>query len=196
MTTPRLPISDVRSLRALAHPARQALIEALATHGSLTATEASELIDESPSNCSFHLRQLARAGLVEPAASQDGRTRPWQAVPFGIGIDADALADPEYTATAGAVSDLWTARQAAAEVDWARRAGAEPIAWRQAAMSSMTFRWLTVEELTALQADFDALLSRHRERRDPSQRPPGSRPVRVHASAFPVGPAGGGPPDA
>jgi DNA-binding transcriptional ArsR family regulator len=42
-------------LRALSHPVRLALLEALAT-GPLTATEAGELIDETPTTCSFHLR--------------------------------------------------------------------------------------------------------------------------------------------
>jgi DNA-binding transcriptional ArsR family regulator len=48
-------ISDARALRALSHPVRLALLEALAT-GPLTATEAGELIDETPTTCSFHLR--------------------------------------------------------------------------------------------------------------------------------------------
>ncbi len=189
MTTPvRRQISDVETLRAFAHPARIQLIDVLAKHGALTATQASELIGESPSNCSFHLRQLARCGLIEPAPVTDGRTRPWQAVPFGIGDDIDALDDAEFTATAAAVSDLWIARQAEAEADWTRRSPAEPTHWRRAAMSSYGYRWLTADELAEYQREVERLLERFRERRDPALRPEGSRPVRLYASAFPTGP--------
>ncbi len=124
-TPPARRIADAQTLRALAHPARLALIDALVVHGSLTATEASELIGESPSNYSFHLRQLGRFGLIEPAPSTDARNRRWQVVAGGIGVDGDGLADAGF-----------------------------------------------------------------RERRDPAQRPLGSRPVRAYFSAYPAaGPA-------
>lgn len=195
MTIERRPINDVETLRALAHPARLSLIEVLAEHGSLTATQASALIGESPSNCSFHLRQLARYGLIEQAANGDGRSRPWQVVPFGIGIDVEALHDAEFSAVASAVGDLWSARQAAAENAWTHRMAAEPADWRRASMSSFTFRWLTVSELAELQEDLDEVMARFRERRDPGLRPPGARPVRVYASAFPTGPPRPDPTD-
>jgi hypothetical protein len=49
-------------MRALAHPLRVALIEASsqAETRTLTATEASDLLGESPANCAFHLRTLAK----------------------------------------------------------------------------------------------------------------------------------------
>lgn len=184
--SPRTRISDAQSLRALAHPARVALIEALAVHGSLTATEASDLIGESPSNCSFHLRQLARYGLIEAAPSTDARQRPWQVVDGGIGVDVSLLDDAEFNAAAAAVNELWLARQAAAEVDWTRRSALEPKSWREAAISDLAVRWLTVAELARLQERVDDLLLEFRERRDPAQRPAGARPVRAYFSAFPA----------
>ena len=63
-------ISDVDTLRALAHPTRIALLETFVIRGAMTATEASEHVGESPSSCSFHLRQLQRFGFVE-----EGRRR-------------------------------------------------------------------------------------------------------------------------
>src|SRR5690606_6701644 len=65
---PELPVHEVResqALRALAHPLRIRLLEELAIGGELTATQAAERVDESPANCSWHLRQLARYGFVE-----------------------------------------------------------------------------------------------------------------------------------
>jgi DNA-binding transcriptional ArsR family regulator len=52
-------ISDPRTMRALAHPVRLALLEALRREGPLTATSAAELLDDSPGNMSWHLQTLA-----------------------------------------------------------------------------------------------------------------------------------------
>ena len=65
-------------MRALAHPVRLALLEALTDAGQLTATEAGERVGESPANTSFHLRQLAKYGFVEEAEGGTGRRRPWK----------------------------------------------------------------------------------------------------------------------
>src|SRR5215831_7968530 len=73
---PHLEVRDPRMMRALAHPLRVALIEAIgqADTGTLTATEASDLLGESPANCAFHLRTLAKYGFVEEAgAAASGR---------------------------------------------------------------------------------------------------------------------------
>ena len=58
-------LTDPRAMRAVAHPIRIALLEVLGSEGPLTATEAGELIGESPTTCSFHLRQLAKYGFIE-----------------------------------------------------------------------------------------------------------------------------------
>jgi predicted ArsR family transcriptional regulator len=60
-------------MRAVAHPVRLALLEALAQHQPMTATQAGEAIGESPTTCSFHLRMLAKYGVVEEAGSGPGR---------------------------------------------------------------------------------------------------------------------------
>ena len=58
-------LTDPRAMRAVAHPVRIALLEVLGTEGPLTATQAGEHIGESPTTCSFHLRQLAKYGFIE-----------------------------------------------------------------------------------------------------------------------------------
>ena len=72
-------LRDPRALRALAHPIRIRLLGLLRREGPLTATEAGRRIDESSGSASYHLRQLARFGLVEDAAGGHGRERPWRA---------------------------------------------------------------------------------------------------------------------
>ena len=74
----RTDLTDPRAIRALAHPLRWALLEALAEAGTLTATQASDMLGESPANCAFHLRTLAKYGFVEEAGGGRGRERPWR----------------------------------------------------------------------------------------------------------------------
>ncbi|MGH3444839.1 MAG: winged helix-turn-helix domain-containing protein, partial [Nocardioidaceae bacterium] len=57
-------VQDAAALKALSHPLRVALLGALVTEGPMTATQAAALLDESPSNCSWHLRKLAEHGFV------------------------------------------------------------------------------------------------------------------------------------
>ena len=53
-------ISDPRALRALAHPARLAILQHLVLDGPATATECAEVAGLSPSACSYHLRQQSQ----------------------------------------------------------------------------------------------------------------------------------------
>ena len=92
-------VTDPRAMRALAHPIRLALLEALADAGTLTATEAGERVGESPANASFHLRQLAKYGYVEEAEKGAGRRRPWKLRQLGLRF-TDVHDDPA-TAEAG-----------------------------------------------------------------------------------------------
>src|SRR5580658_8301752 len=68
-----------RSIRALVHPARMAIIDALATGDELTATQCAELTGLSPSATAYHLKFLERYGVAEPAPPRpDRRERPWR----------------------------------------------------------------------------------------------------------------------
>ncbi|MGW4383591.1 winged helix-turn-helix domain-containing protein [Kitasatospora sp. NPDC004531] len=59
------------------HPVRIALLDLLAEAGTVTSTGAAARLGLSSGLCSFHLRQLARYGLVEEVP-QGGRARPWR----------------------------------------------------------------------------------------------------------------------
>src|ERR1700691_4382562 len=90
-------LTDPRALRAYAHPVRMKLMGLLRTRGPLTATRAAELLGESSGTCSFHLRQLAKYGLVEEAGGGTGRQKPWRATTTSTAWDAIAET-PEATA--------------------------------------------------------------------------------------------------
>jgi DNA-binding transcriptional ArsR family regulator len=70
---------DAKAIRALAHPARLIVIDALYDRGlALTATAAAELAGITPSAMSYHLRALERFGIVRRAdPGGDARERPW-----------------------------------------------------------------------------------------------------------------------
>lgn len=83
-------IDDVRTMRALAHPDRVAILLFLLSGDPKTATACAEEIDASPSACSYHLRELERFGVVERAEpSGDGRERPWRATAAGFSVGKD-----------------------------------------------------------------------------------------------------------
>jgi len=184
-------ISDVRTLRALAHPVRVSLVEVLSLEGPMTATQAGELIGESPTTCSFHLRQLAKYGIVEEAGGGKGRERPWKMTSLGMTIPTTDDAETELAA--GAVSRLFRERQLARYQQWLESRAIYPKRWRKAAGESEHLFYVTAEELESLNEELMALLiPRFSDRRtDPAARPPGAVPVEMLIFAYPIAP----PPD-
>src|SRR3984885_5559001 len=98
-------LGDAKALRAYAHPVRMKLIVALWTRGALTATQAGRLLGESSGTCSFHLRQLAKYGLVEETGEGTGREKPWRATPTPTTWD-HVQQDPEAAAAAGLLTEV------------------------------------------------------------------------------------------
>jgi DNA-binding transcriptional ArsR family regulator len=179
-------VSDVRALRALAHPVRIALLEILTIEGPLTATEAAERIGESPTTCSFHLRQLAKYNFVEEAGGGKGRARPWRVTSTYLQFSAHD--DPELEVASNALIRLFRDRQLDRYRTWLETKAMFPLPWRQAAGESDLVFYVTADELKALNHELMAfLLPRFRDRlTDPSQRPDGSVPVEMLVFSYPV----------
>src|SRR3954468_13206510 len=100
-----IELNDARSLRAYAHPLRMRLIGLLRTEGPMTATQAAARLGDNVPNCSFHLRQLAKYGLVERAPGADQRERPWQATAQYTSWDDDSD-DPAIKAAADQLNSV------------------------------------------------------------------------------------------
>jgi DNA-binding transcriptional ArsR family regulator len=94
-------LRDPRALRALAHPTRLSLVGLLRVEGPLTATRAAQLLGESSASMSFHLRQLAKYGLVEEAGGGKGRERPWRATAMFTNLP-DVAENPDIAVAGGA----------------------------------------------------------------------------------------------
>ncbi|HEY2578406.1 MAG TPA: helix-turn-helix domain-containing protein [Streptosporangiaceae bacterium] len=189
----RLPLrhlTDARTMRALSHPVRIALLEQLTIGGAMTATEVGERIGESPTTCSFHLRQLAKYGWVEEAGGGKGRARPWRMASIGFRTSS-THDDPDTDIAASALLRLFRERQLARYETWMGTRGSYPRVWQDAVSDSEYIFYLTPDELRELNDTLHAtIVSRLDEKRltDPSQRPPGSLPIEVLTFGYPIEP--------
>lgn len=178
-------LTDPRELRAMTHPVRLALLEALNLNQVLTATEAGELIGESPTTCSFHLRQLAKYGFVEEAGDAPGRRRPWRLVSQGVRFSA-AAGDPEMGAASTALEGLLVQRWFDRFSQWQRTRNHFPVEWQDAAMVGEALVHLAPAELLEVAAEMLAIVDRFQARNtDPSLRPADSRPVEILTFGYP-----------
>jgi DNA-binding transcriptional ArsR family regulator len=167
-----------RSIRALAHPARLAIIDALATGDELTATQCAELTGLSPSATAYHLKLLERYGFAETAPPRpDRRERPWRGTgrPTQVYLDGST---PAGAAAAAVVAAAYFDMTRAVALEFAEGEHSEPEEWRNAALDNADL-WLTAEEMERVSQEMGAVLEPYRGREPGSGRPVGSRRVRV-----------------
>jgi DNA-binding transcriptional ArsR family regulator len=187
-------LTDPRTLRAYAHPVRLALIGLLRTEGPLTATAAGELLGESSGTCSFHLRQLAKYGLVEEAAGGTGREKPWQATAQLTDVPV-ATDDPKLAAAGVELRTVLAEQYFAGLARWLASSPKEPPQWQEAAEFGDRLLYLTAAELTRLGAQVNALLDEYLDRlAQPELRPDGARRIKYVMVAFPDDPRRPRPP--
>jgi predicted ArsR family transcriptional regulator len=176
-------VRDVDALKALAHPLRTALLGHLLSTGPRTASECAETVGSSASNCSYHLRQLAKFGFVERADTSDGRERPWRATEvgfeFGAFDDDPAVRTAQDALLAHGLTEDNRLMQAFLD-----RQSELPREWLLAAAHHGYALQVTPEELTGLLEQVDDLLRPYvvpvRE-----DAPEGSAPVHLGIRAFP-----------
>jgi predicted ArsR family transcriptional regulator len=178
-------LTDPRALRAYAHPVRLKLVALLRTEGPLTATRAAELLGESSGTCSFHLRQLAKYGLVEEAGGGTGREKPWRARTTSTAWNAVAQT-PELAAATGLVNTVIAEGYFEQLMRWLEASPDQPPEWREAAMLGDRILYVTAEELAELGRRVREMVDQYFERQvRPELRPAGSRLVTWLHLAFP-----------
>ncbi|MGI5335937.1 winged helix-turn-helix domain-containing protein [Streptomyces sp. CA-181903] len=178
------------------HPVRVALLDLLAEAGTLTSTEAAARLGHSSGLCSFHLRQLARHGLIEEVPHQGGRARPWRLrwgspEPSGRPVRSDRAdradrADRsahdesvEFPALARGLEDE-SYRQ------WLVHRQQAPAEWQRADSFSAVLH-LTPAEAAELSASVRRLFAAYRDReQDPAARPRGAVAVAAISRLFPL----------
>lgn len=177
-------VTDPRAIRALAHPARLAVLEELTQRGELTATDCAAVAGLSPSAMSYHLRSLEKWGFVERApGSGDGRERPWRATAHGWRIDD--MPDEGSSAAADTILGSIFDRRRREFAEWNDHESAQPPDWKDVAVVNTSTLWVTAEEAAELVAAQSAVLDRFQDRSG-DERPAGSRRVRVTHLVVPL----------
>jgi DNA-binding transcriptional ArsR family regulator len=177
-------LTDARAMRALAHPVRIAILEVLHAEGTATPTECGRQVGESPQSCSYHLRSLAKYGLVRRAASEDGRETRWELAAAGFRFSPARATAPEVQAAAQALAARMLERDDAIVSDYLAREHELDADWRDAAVFGSGSVYVTVDELRELQLSLERLLAPYR-RPAPADRPDGARRVHVLTRAVP-----------
>ncbi|MFF8904274.1 ArsR/SmtB family transcription factor [Streptomyces olivaceoviridis] len=173
-------ITDIGTLKALAHPLRMRLYRLLFVAEVATASQLAEQVGEAVSLVSYHLRKLAEHGLVEEAEprSADARERWWQPSSEGVTIrDEDFRDAPEKAAAHLAASRMFLDERA----HWGP-------GWNTAAHDSESLLRLTAGELAELKKDLTDLLKRYDERgraREAAGDTEGREHVALHVYGFP-----------
>jgi DNA-binding transcriptional ArsR family regulator len=162
-------------------------MELLTVSGPLTATQLAERLDETPANCSWHLRKLAEHAFVEEAGGGIGRQRPWQVSRIGLAWD-DEDATPTQLRAGRALEDMLLQRQLARFQQALTLLRDEPdTRWSDTAYTLQSAGWLTAQELDEIGEQIKTLLERYADRvTDPSKRPAGSRLCEMVAWGAPL----------
>lgn len=153
----------------------------------MTASQLADRLDETPANCSWHLRKLAEHELIEEAQGGTGRQRPWQMRAIGL-TWGDGDAGPEERRAGDALSRVMLQRWVDRFLDATERAEGE---WREAGTATQTMGYLTAAELEeVIRQVTDAIRGFEDRIEDADLRPEGARLVELvaFASAIEVAP--------
>lgn len=169
-------LTDASAVRALAHPARLAVIDALYAGEVLTATQCAALAGITPSAMSYHLRALEKHGIVVRAEpSGDGRERPWMRAGDRL---STALRDQGRTGRgAAAAAGLLVEQSMALDSERLRRAMASDggvDAWARTTTYSRDLLVLTAEEARALRESIEAVVEPYLAEKRRGKRPKGA----------------------
>ena len=172
--TGEITLDDPGALKALAHPARLAIVDELYQGFERTASELADLAGLSPSAMSYHLRALERWGIVERGeAREDGRERPWRALARTLRFDPETIS----TAATDVVAATTFQHLREAFRHWAAVEREQPKVWRDLAGVGRSYLWLTEEEAQAFSGELDAVVKKYAADRDAAHHPEGTRRV-------------------
>lgn len=177
-------LGDLATLKALAHPRRQAVFQHLTLHGPATSAMLARALGLNTGATSYHLRELARYGFVEetdggPSAH---RERWWRMVPGDRRFPPRSRQSPEMRQ----VMDELNHHAYAGDLELFERLqrDAEDGPWADAFLYSRGSVRLTLPELRSFFEEYIALLNRYK--RPESETPPGARTLLTRFLGFPA----------
>ncbi|MBS2537026.1 helix-turn-helix domain-containing protein [Catenulispora sp. NF23] len=181
-------LNDPVVIRALAHPLRLDLLAALGRRGQATTAEVARELGLVHGVASHHLRLLAKYGFIEQIPGKDKRERPWRPVEDGYQWP-DAQPTPEATAATEVLEQVIAERVIEGFTRWRRSRHTWPGEWLDGSGVATATVYLTADELSAITAEFEAMVRRHTDARpigDAASRPDGSVPVDLAYFAVPT----------
>lgn len=187
-SAPPAPTLDAHGLKALTHPLRQQIIRYLTDHEEATSTTLAKHLGESTGQTSYHLRQLARHGvIVEVEGRGIGRERWWKMIGFNTTPESvpSLAGDPSFQVMA----QQSIANRALGLQDLLERISEEPPEWAKASRMSMISTQMTVEEMQAMAEELIEVADRHvgaARQRVEDGHTEGRRRVRTHIDIFPL----------
>ena len=179
------------ALRALAHPLRIRILDLLPSRGPLTASKLGEIVGESSGSASYHLRQLAKHGLVrEVEGKGTARERWWERTPGGFSISSAGKDSPAGRQTAEAVNMEFLRLRNERMIAFIRKGQDVDEETLQSWLGSTTFitsnKWATPEQMKAIIQAWERFAAEHIDPLNRQEAGPGMVPLEIHFDVFPV----------
>jgi len=185
---------DGEALKALAHPLRVQILRVLEQRDRASVTSLAAELGETTAAVSYHLRQLARHGLVEEGDTEDTeqpegrplvgrRRRLWRMAVDEIHMSGMAFMENEDTReAAGFLLREFQASRSRRLAHWFATATSWPEEWQKASSDMDGTVVLDPAQTRALADELKAVLDRYREL------PPGegARHVDVQYAVYPT----------
>jgi DNA-binding transcriptional ArsR family regulator len=186
------------ALRALAHPLRIRILDLLPIRGPLTASKLGEIVGESSGSTSYHLRQLAKHGLVrEVEGKGTARERWWERTPGGFSISSAGKDSPAGRQTAEAVNMEFLRLRSERVLAFARAGQDADEETLESWMGSATFvtanKWATREQAKAVVEAWERFSAEHLDPLSRQEGQPGAVPFEIHFDVFPTVDSKGNP---
>lgn len=176
---------DRHLVRALAHPMRNRILGLLRVYGPQTATSLAGRLGVNTGATSYHLRQLADAGLVtEDDSRGNARDRWWKSAHQGTEFDKAELLTQEPELALGFLHGVG---QTYAEniFGFIDAMQTMPEDWRDASVLSDYFFHLRADQLDAMMHEVLAVLEKYKTADLTAPLPEGAEQVTVQIQAFP-----------
>lgn len=183
-----LEITDLETLKALAHPRRQRILQHLGLQGPSTSAGLARELGLNTGATSYHLRELEKYGLVEDVPElARGRERWWRAPIRDLRVPPRSRQSEEMRAAVDEMARLQIADDLEQLVRFHERRD-EMGEWGDAFLDSHGSIRLTMAELQEFFEDYIRLLNRYK--RPDEQTPEGAQTVLTRMFAFPATPIG------